>query len=110
MSELERTPARAGDSGAVETLPDGSVSIPVFEERLVVRKRKVVRERIVIRKRTVVEEAQIADEVRRQRLEIEADPALLDVVEQEVGALREDVGSESGALDEWGVDADSGER
>ena len=31
------------DSGEVETLPDGSISIPVFEEQLVITKRLVVR-------------------------------------------------------------------
>jgi uncharacterized protein (TIGR02271 family) len=62
------------DSGQVETLPDGSVSIPVFEEEIVITKRLVVRERVVIRKRTVTEEHRVEADVRRERVEIEADP------------------------------------
>lgn len=57
----------------METLPDGSVSIPVLEEELVVSKRMVVRERIIIRKRTVSEEQPIEAELRRERLEIDSD-------------------------------------
>ena len=49
----ERVAAAEGDSGEVETLTDGSVCIPVFEEELVVTKRVVVRERVIIRKATV---------------------------------------------------------
>ena len=39
----ERIAAEEGDSGEVELLDDGSVSIPVFEEVLIVTKRLVVR-------------------------------------------------------------------
>src|SRR3954466_4806235 len=45
-ADTERIEAADGDSGEVERLEDGSVSIPVFEEVLVVTKRLVVRERI----------------------------------------------------------------
>ena len=86
MSEPERRPADEYDSGEVETLPDGSVSIPVFEERLVVHKRKVVRERIVVRKKVVTEETQVGEELRRQELEIEADPSVVDLIEEEAVA------------------------
>ena len=111
MSELDRMPAREHDSGEIETFPDGSVSIPVFEERLVVTKRKVVRERIVVRKRTVIEETQVADEVRRQHLEIEADPSVLDVVEEEPPGLQGDAGADGDAFDDWDVaESDLGER
>jgi stress response protein YsnF len=50
-AEVERqAPADpSADSGEVEVLPDGSLSIPVFEEELVVQKRLVVRERIIVR-------------------------------------------------------------
>src|SRR5215204_1993730 len=71
--EVERVAAQDGDSGEIERLEDGSVSIPLFEERLVVHKEVVVRERIVIRKRTVTEEQRIEAEVRRERLEIDGD-------------------------------------
>ena len=71
------------DSGEVETLPDGSISIPVFEEQLVITKRLVVRERVIVRKHTVYEEQVVSADLRRERLEVEAvgdavveDPAL----------------------------------
>ena len=73
----ERVPVAEGDSGEVETLPDGSVSIPVFEEELVVTKRVVVRERVIIRKSTVVDEHRIQTELRKERVEIDADPGVL---------------------------------
>ncbi len=60
------------DSGQVETLPDGSISIPVFEEQLVVTKRLVVRERVIVRKHTVYEEQVVTADLRRERLEVEA--------------------------------------
>jgi uncharacterized protein (TIGR02271 family) len=60
------------DSGEVETLPDGSLSIPVFEEQLVITKRLVVRERVIIRKHTVYEEQVVTADLRRERLEVEA--------------------------------------
>jgi len=70
-ADVERTPAGEGDSGEIETLPDGSISIPVLEEELVVTKRVVVRERIVIRKRTVAQEKRIHAELRKERVELE---------------------------------------
>ena len=62
-----------GDSGQVETLEDGSLSIPVFEEQIVVEKRLVVRERVVIRKHTVYEEHLVQADLKRERLEVETD-------------------------------------
>jgi len=72
-ADVDRTPALAGDSGKVETLPDGSMSIPVFEEQLVVEKRLVVRERIIVRKHTVFEEHVVEADLRRERLEVETE-------------------------------------
>ncbi len=71
-AELEHAPADEADTGEVITLPDGSLSIPVFEERLVVEKRLVVRERVVLRKTTVVEEEVVSAELRREHLDIES--------------------------------------
>ena len=51
--EHERVPAGEGDSGEIEVLPDGSVSIPLFEEELVVTRRTVLRERVIVRKQLV---------------------------------------------------------
>ena len=73
-AETERlaVPEPEADSGQVETLPDGSLSIPVFEEQIVVTKRLVVRERVVVRKHTVYEEREVSADLRRERVEVEA--------------------------------------
>ncbi len=72
-ADLERQEVREGDSGEVEMLPDGSISIPVFEEQIVVEKRLVVRERIIVRKHTVYEEHVVSADLRREELDIEVD-------------------------------------
>jgi uncharacterized protein (TIGR02271 family) len=77
-ARFERLAAEDGDSGRVETLPDGSVSIPVLEEELVITKRTVVRERIVIRKRTTTQHERIEADLRRERVVLEGDAALID--------------------------------
>jgi len=69
----ERVPVGEGDSGEVETLEDGSISIPVFEEVLVVTKKMVVRERVIVRKRTVVDEQVVRAQLRREHVTIEGD-------------------------------------
>ncbi len=85
-ADVERTPTGEGDSGEIETLPDGSVSIPILEEELVITKRTVVRERIVIRKRTVTEEHRVEAELRKERVELDA----AGDVERVVDAARRD--------------------
>lgn len=82
-AEVERSPAPDGDSGEVETLRDGSISIPVFEERLVVRKVLAVRERIVIRKHTVTGHRTVEADLRRERVEVEVDPEVANRVVDE---------------------------
>jgi uncharacterized protein (TIGR02271 family) len=72
-ADVERTDATETDSGQVETLPDGSISIPVFEEKLVIEKRLVVRERVIIRKRTVTEEHVVDATLRREHVDVVAD-------------------------------------
>jgi uncharacterized protein (TIGR02271 family) len=78
--DVERAAAQEGDSGEIETLPDGSVSVPVFEEQIVVEKRLVVRERVIIRKSTVIEEHVIEADLRRERIDVEADESVVDRV------------------------------
>jgi stress response protein YsnF len=73
---VDRKPAEAGDSGQVETLADGSISIPIFEEEIVVTKRMVVRERLIVRKERRSEQVTVPLELTRERVEIEADPAV----------------------------------
>lgn len=75
-AELERVAADDEDSGLVETLQDGSISIPVFEEELVVTKRLVVRERVIVRKETRVEEETVTSDVRREQVEVDADDGI----------------------------------
>jgi len=71
--ELVRAAADEQDSGEIETLPDGSVSIPVFEEELVVTTRTVLKERVIVRKRVVEDEQRVVADLRKERVEIEAD-------------------------------------
>jgi len=70
-ADMERVAAGEGDSGLVETLADGSVSIPVFEEELVITKRRVLRERIIVRKRVVTEQETVEADLRRERVEVD---------------------------------------
>ena len=78
--DVERTPALDDDDGEVITYDDGSISVPVYEEELVVEKRLFVKERVVVRKRTVTEPEQVEADLRRERVEVEADPAISDHV------------------------------
>jgi len=73
-ADMERTGPNPDDSGTIETLPDGSISIPILEEELVVTKRTVVRERLIIRRRTRTEQSPVEAELKRERVEVEADP------------------------------------
>jgi len=68
--DVEREPPGEHDDGKIHELPDGSVSIPVLEEQLVVTKRTIVRERVIIRRRTVTEMVPIKDEVRREHVDV----------------------------------------
>jgi len=71
-ADIERADPAEHDSGEIETLPDGSVSVPVFEEQLVVEKRLVVRERIIIRKTTVEEEHLVEADLAREVVDVDA--------------------------------------
>jgi uncharacterized protein (TIGR02271 family) len=73
-ADFERIPAEDDDAGDVRQLPDGSVSIPVFEEQLVVEKRVIVRERVLVRKRVESVPEQVRAELRREVVEVEVDP------------------------------------
>ncbi|CAN5220180.1 hypothetical protein BH18ACT4_BH18ACT4_15230 [soil metagenome] len=78
--DVERVTAAEGDSGQVETLPDGSISIPVFEERLVIEKRTVVRERIIVRKRVVTEHEVVEADLGRERVAVDVEGPVADRV------------------------------
>jgi uncharacterized protein (TIGR02271 family) len=70
---LDRVPPSDGDSGQIETLPDGSVSIPILEEQLVITKRLVVRERVILRKHVTLAQETVNAELRTEHIAIEAD-------------------------------------
>jgi uncharacterized protein (TIGR02271 family) len=84
-ADFERQAPLKGDSGEVEVLPDGSISIPVFQEELVIEKRLVVRERVIVRKHTVTEDRVVEADLRRERVEVEADPEIAGRVRHEEG-------------------------
>ena len=79
--DVETSPAEEGDTGEVITLPDGSLSIPLFEERIVVEKRLFVRERVIVRKYSVAHREQVEADVRVERVEIVADEQVSDRVD-----------------------------
>jgi uncharacterized protein (TIGR02271 family) len=76
LGDIERIAPSEEDSGEIETLADGSVSIPIFEEELVVTKRLVVRERIVTRKETTEDIERVVADLRREHVSLEADQGL----------------------------------
>ena len=57
------------DSGEIEYLDDGGISVPLIEEELVVLKRKVVRERVVVRKNAQTETIAVEAHLRKERIE-----------------------------------------
>ena len=69
----KRVPVTENDSGEVETLPDGSISIPVFEEELVVSRKTVLRERVIISKKNITEWQRVEAELRRERVRFETE-------------------------------------
>lgn len=64
----ERVPVDENDSGKIETLPDGSISIPLFEEELVITRKTVLRERVIVRKETVTDWQKVETELRREHV------------------------------------------
>ncbi|MBA2475139.1 MAG: YsnF/AvaK domain-containing protein [Actinobacteria bacterium] len=80
---LERTSVSDGDSGRIEHLPDGAISIPVYEEQLVVTKRIVLKERVIVRKQVVSVQERVQDEIRKERVELDADEALRDRIHED---------------------------
>jgi uncharacterized protein (TIGR02271 family) len=71
-NDIVRVDATDGDSGEIETLPDGSISIPVKEEELVVTKRVVVRERVIVRKDIEETTERIESDLRHEHVEVDA--------------------------------------
>ena len=81
----ERAPAADDDPGGIQRLPDGSLSIPVYEEELIVTRRVVLRERVVIRKGVETVRQRVRDELRKERVELDVDEGLEDRIVDEAG-------------------------
>ena len=81
MLEVEPAPAQDDDTGEVITLPDGSLSIPLFEERLVVEKRMFVRERMIVRKFSVAHQEHVTADLRFERVEVVPDAEVSDRID-----------------------------
>ncbi len=71
---VERVPAsdRAVASGE-PSFDEKSISVPLREEEIEIRKRPVVKEEVRLHKERVVEQRAADEEVRRERVEIEGD-------------------------------------
>lgn len=82
-ADLERHPVAEADSGEVEVLADGSISILVFQEELIIEKRLVVRERVIVREHTIEEERLVEADLRRERVEVDVDAEVADRVTHE---------------------------
>ena len=64
--------AAGGDTRTLESIAtDGSISIPLFEEELVVSRRLVLRERVVVRKETITNWREITTQLRREEVELD---------------------------------------
>jgi uncharacterized protein (TIGR02271 family) len=75
FDNVDRVAPNDHDSGQVETLEDGSISIPILEEQLVITKRLVVRERVVLQKRIELEHQNVEAELRSEHISIETEPS-----------------------------------
>ncbi len=78
--EFQRIASGQVDSGQVETLPDGAISIPVFEEVLV--RHMIVKERIIVRKEIVSEQRRVGAELRKERVDVVPDPQVAALVDR----------------------------
>lgn len=74
FDSVDRVPPNEQDSGQIETLADGSVSIPILEEELVITKRLVVRERVILQKRVELDHQTVEAELRREHISVDTDP------------------------------------
>ena len=78
QARVDTQPAEPGDTGDVLTLPDGSLSIPVFEEKVFIEKRLVVKERLIVSKFSMAHREQVETDVRVEHVEVVAEAAVGD--------------------------------
>jgi len=69
FDDVEHRPPKDDDDGELEVLPDGTVSIPLFEDEVVVSKQSVVRERVLVEKVPEVETYRVQARLRRERVD-----------------------------------------
>jgi uncharacterized protein (TIGR02271 family) len=105
-ADIERVAVDGEDSGEIETLADGSISVPLFAEELVIEKRLVVRERIIVRKRTELEDRVVEADLRREHVELDAD-AGVELRGEEAGELRKPERAQLDATERDGPDAEA---
>jgi uncharacterized protein (TIGR02271 family) len=77
-AEIDRIAPHDQDSGQIETLEDGSLSIPILEEQLVVTRRMVVRERVIVRKLVTTVQETIEADLRSEQVDVERVPGSAD--------------------------------
>jgi uncharacterized protein (TIGR02271 family) len=80
---VERVPA-SGDAGA-QSFQEGTVSVPIREEEVEIKKRPVVREEVRVTKTRRQEERRADAEIRREEARIEGDGSLDEAGEKKIG-------------------------
>ena len=67
---IDEAPAAEPPAGGAVALEEGA-EVMLREEQVVVQKRVAPRERVRLTKQTVTEERQVAEEVRKERIEVD---------------------------------------
>jgi hypothetical protein len=70
---VESEDSPSADSGEIEVLPDGSVSVPILEEELLVTKRVVVGERVIVKKSATRSSQPVEAELRKESVALDGD-------------------------------------
>jgi uncharacterized protein (TIGR02271 family) len=83
---VERRPAATDDDGQVHSYSDGSISIPILEEELVITTRTVVRERVLVTKSTTTANEVVEADLQKQRVEVHGDESISDRMPSEEGS------------------------
>jgi uncharacterized protein (TIGR02271 family) len=71
--DAEHVPPEPADDGEIHELSDGTLSIPIFEEQIVISRRTVVRERLLLRRQIIAETVEVNEEVRREQFDLSAE-------------------------------------
>jgi uncharacterized protein (TIGR02271 family) len=68
---LERRPVTNADSAPRGELGDGEIRIPVYEDEIVVDKRRVLKEEIVVKKKDVQDTKNVEADLRKERIDVD---------------------------------------